>query len=77
MIEPMMKASPPRKNSWRQTSAAASRFSASPVSEIAFGVSRESIRRLRIIARPCTDASGAITRRSRRGGRSVAGGVLT
>jgi hypothetical protein len=77
MIEPMMNATPPRKNSCCQTRTAASTFSARPVSEIAFGVRRESISRLRIIARVSVEESGEITRRSRLAGRSVTGGVLT
>ncbi len=43
MIEPTMNAMPPRKNSRSQTSTAASTLSAKPVSEIALGVSRDSI----------------------------------
>ena len=43
-----MNAIPPRKNSAPTTSPAATRLSAKPVSEIAFGVSRDSISRLRI-----------------------------
>src|SRR6185312_1742194 len=45
MIEPMMNAIPARKNSLPTTSAAAAMLSAKPVSEIALGVSRDSIRR--------------------------------
>ena len=48
MIEPMMNAIPARKNSLATTRPAAARLSAKPVSEIAFGVSRDSIKRLRI-----------------------------
>ena len=41
---------PPRKKYSSQTSTAATTQSAKPVSEIAFGVSRDSIRRLRTSA---------------------------
>jgi hypothetical protein len=47
MIEPTMKATPARKNRRSRISAAAARLRTSPVSEIAFGVSRDSIRRSR------------------------------
>jgi hypothetical protein len=47
MIEPMMNATPPRKNSRPRISPAAARLRTSPVSEIAFGVSRDSISRSR------------------------------
>ena len=47
MIEPMMKASPPSTKSPSTISTAAATLSTRPVIEIAFGVSRDSIRRLR------------------------------
>jgi hypothetical protein len=47
MIEPMMKATPPRKKSRSRISPAAARLRIRPVIEIAFGVSRDSIRRSR------------------------------
>jgi len=47
MIEPTMKAMPPRKKSRSHTSTAARMFSAKPVSEIALGVRRDSISLLR------------------------------
>jgi hypothetical protein len=47
MIEPTMKAMPPRKNRSPKISAAAARLRTSPVIEIAFGVRRESISRSR------------------------------
>ena len=50
MIDPMMNAMPARKNMRPTISPAAARFRAKPVSEIAFGVSRDSISRLRIIS---------------------------
>ena len=43
MIEPMMNAIPARKNSRSTTSTAAATLSTNPVSEIALGVSRDSI----------------------------------
>ena len=43
-----MNAMPPRKKYSCHTSTAATTHRAKPVSEIAFGVSRDSIRRLRI-----------------------------
>ena len=51
MIEPTMKATPPQKNRSSRISPAAARFRISPVIEIVFGVSRESISRLRALAR--------------------------
>src|SRR6478609_6551039 len=45
MIDPTMNAIPARKKSLPTTSAAAAMLSAKPVSEIALGVSRDSIRR--------------------------------
>ena len=47
MIDPTMKVTPARKNSRPTTRPAAARLSTNPVSEIAFGVSRDSISRLR------------------------------
>jgi hypothetical protein len=47
MIEPTMNATPPRKKCSASTSAAAARLRTRPVIEIAFGVSRDSIRRSR------------------------------
>jgi hypothetical protein len=47
MTEPTMNAIPARKKSSSSTSAAAARLRTRPVSEIAFGVSRDSIRRSR------------------------------
>jgi len=47
MIEPTMNATPARKNSLPTIRPAAARLSANPVSEIAFGVSRDSISRSR------------------------------
>ena len=48
MIEPTMNAIPARKNMRPTISPAAARLSAKPVSEIAFGVRRDSISRSRI-----------------------------
>src|SRR5947209_11982821 len=48
MIDPMMNASPARKNIRSTTSTAATMFSMKPVSEIVFGVSRDSISASRI-----------------------------
>jgi len=59
MIEPTMNATPPRKNSRSHTSTAATTFSANPVSEIALGVRRDSIRRLRTSSRRSPDPIGA------------------
>src|ERR1035441_2125856 len=64
MIEPMTKARPPRKNSRSQTSAAATPFSTKPVSEIAWGVRRDSIRRLRTSSRRSPAPIGARARRA-------------
>jgi hypothetical protein len=47
ITEPTMKAIPARKKCSARTSPAAARFRTRPVIEIAFGVRRESIRRLR------------------------------
>ena len=47
MIDPTMNATPPQKNSVCQTSSAATMLSAKPVSEIAFGVRRDSMSLLR------------------------------
>jgi hypothetical protein len=47
MIEPTMNATPARKKRRSRISAAAARLRINPVIEIAFGVSRDSIRRLR------------------------------
>ena len=47
MIEPTMNAIPPRKQRSPSTSPAAARLRTRPVIEIAFGVSRDSISRLR------------------------------
>src|SRR5688572_23684550 len=56
MIEPAMKARPPRKMWSARISAAAARFPARPVIEIAFGVRRDSIRRFRVYERhACED----------------------
>src|ERR1700679_1763179 len=63
-----MNAIPPRKYSRSQTSTAATKFSASPVSEIALGVSRDSIRRSRTISRRWGPVSAA--RRDARCGRA-------
>ena len=57
MTDPMMKARPPRKNSSSKTSTAATTFSTRPVIEIAFGVRRDSIRRLRATSRISTTRS--------------------
>ena len=51
MTDQRMKAMPARKNSSWVTSAAAIRLPTSPVTEIAFGVSRDSISRLRARSR--------------------------
>ena len=59
MIEPTMKATPPRKKSRCQTSAAATTLSAKPVSEIAFGVRRDSISRFVTSPRALVGAGGA------------------
>ncbi len=59
MIDPAMKAKPPRKNSSSQTSTAASTFSRKPVSEIVFGVRRDSISRLRTSSRRSPAPIGA------------------
>ncbi len=48
MIEPTMKAIPARKKSRSTTSTAAATLSTKPVSEIVFGVRRDSISRSRI-----------------------------
>src|SRR5258708_1904736 len=50
MIEPTMNATPARKNSRATTRPAAVTLRTKPVSEIAFGVSRDSIRRSRTIS---------------------------
>ncbi len=84
MIEPTMKAMPPRKNSSSHTSAAASRLSARPVSEIVLGVSRDSISRLRTSSRRWPEPIGAraarrpareVPRRTRREGACCLGGI--
>ena len=51
MIEPMMNANAPSTNMSSRIRTAAARFRTRPVIEIAFGVSRDSIRRLRAISR--------------------------
>ena len=72
MIEPTMKAIPPRKNSRSHTSTAASTFSTKPVSEIALGVRRDSIRRLRTSSRRSPEPIGARAARGRLAPRAVA-----
>ena len=67
MIEPTMKATPPRKKSRSQTSAAASRLSARPVIEIAFGVRRDSISRSRISSRRSAALNATLPLRRTRG----------
>ena len=59
MIDPTMNATPPTKYRRCQTSAAARTLSAKPVSEIALGVSRDSISRSRTISRRLPLVSGA------------------
>ena len=71
MIEPTMKATPPRKNRRPTTSPAAARFSANPVSEIAFGVSRDSIRRCLAISCAVGRPAPSWLRRRCRGGMGV------
>ena len=80
MIDPMMNAIPARKNMRPTTRPAAAMFSAKPVSEIAFGVSRDSISRLRISSAVGPFRGG----RGRRGapflrapGRWVCSGIVT
>jgi hypothetical protein len=76
MIEPTMNAIPARKKSLPTTSAAAAMLSAKPVSEIALGVSRDSIRRSRIsccVAAPLRRGRG----RPERFGRTCGGSVCS
>ena len=70
MIEQTMNATPARKNNLATTSPAAARLSAKPVSEMAFGVSRDSIRRLRISS--CVVGPWRVRRRRGRRGAVVA-----
>src|SRR5947209_14587559 len=73
MTDPTMKAIPARKNRRPTTSPAAARLSANPVSEIALGVSRDSIKRLRISS--CVVGPSRLrVRRSRPGGDGVVTG---
>ena len=76
-----MNAMPARKNIRATIRPAAARFRAKPVSEIAFGVSRDSISRLRIISCGLGPLRGGRVRRGApffgaRGGR-VCSGALT
>jgi hypothetical protein len=66
--EPRMKAMPASTKSWSRISAAAIRLPTKPVSEIAFGVSRDSISLLRATAR--ISAAVRPARPLPRGGRS-------
>src|SRR5688572_26902054 len=71
MTEPTMKATPARKKSFSTMSTAAATLSTAPVIEIAFGVSRDSIRLSRVKSRSsCALRGRGRSRRRVRGGRS-------
>src|SRR5437763_11915592 len=67
MIDPTMQATPARKNRWANTSPAAARLRAKPVSEMALGVRRDSISRLRISSCVVGPSRGRRVRRGRGG----------